>query len=637
VSILFGRWNFDGKAVDPEYLGKVRAMLDTRSPDGVTLCVKGTFAMLYGALHITEESRREHQPAISPTGNFLAWDGRLDNRPELLARLDHRSSEPSDLEIVAASWEKDGARGLGRLLGDWSLCVLNHYERTLILAKDFLGPRPLYYLRTDRYVAWSSLLDPLVLFSGERFTLGEEYVAGWLAGFPEAHLTPYNEIRAVPPASFVRITSRSTNIERHWRFHPEPVSQLKSDAEYEERFRVLFFDAVKRRLRSACPVIAELSGGMDSSSIVCAADRLAANENKRPVETVSFFNDSEPNWNERPYYAAVEALRDHKGFHLNVASDGRFVPDRDGSFPATPAYGARLPDPHVELVRFLAKGNFRVLLSGVGGDEFTGGVPTGIPELADHLSRGDLRRFLQRAFLWAIASRKPVLQVMGKTMRTFLPALWATASVSPCPTPWLTQSFLRRNRRTLRAGVTRFRWFGPLPTFEENLRALDGLQRQIACAELAPAPSCEKRYPFLDRDLLEFLFNIPREQLVRPGQRRSLLRRALRGIVPDVVLNRQRKAFVVTSHLKAIAADWERISVLTERMVLESRHTLESAVLRKVLERARHGNEVPLLPLMRVLRVEWWLQDSRIQELFGNCPRGDTEDLFLEPLPPGYV
>jgi hypothetical protein len=91
-----------------------------------------------------------------------------------------------------------------------------------------------------------------------------------------------------------------------------------------------------------------------------------------------------------------------------------------------------------------------------------------------------------------------------------------------------------------------------------------------------------------------------------------------------VVLDRRRKAFVVTSQLKTIAADWKSVSALTERMVLESLDILDSAVLRQTLEKARHGNEVPLLPIMRALRLEQWLQDPEIQGLFSVSPCGNA-------------
>lgn len=205
------------------------------------------------------------------------------------------------------------------------------------------------------------------------------------------------------------------------------------------------------------------------------------------------------------------------------------------------------------------------------------------------------------------------------------------------PMPWLTPQFARRHQKALGTSVSRFRWRGPLPSFQENLRALDGLRRQIACAELPPAPFCEKRYPFLDRDLLDFLFNVPREQLVRPNERRSLLRRALRGIVPDVVLDRPRKAFVATSHLKAVATDWRRVLHLTEMMVLESSNTIDSQLLRATLEQARHGEDVPMLPAMRALRLEWWMQDAAVQKLFKPSSHVRASPLLLDHRATGSV
>src|SRR5580698_2962803 len=92
-------------------------------------------------------------------------------------------------------------------------------------------------------------------------------------------------------------------------------------------------------------------------------------------------------------------------------------------------------------------------------------------------------------------------------------------------------------------------------------------QRQLGCTALPSGPIYEKRYPYLDRDLLEFLYALPREQLVRPGQRRSLMRRALAGIVPDKVLNRKRKAFVSRSPMAAISRNWASLTDTCSQMI----------------------------------------------------------------------
>lgn len=625
MSVFFGIWNFDRHAPKPELLIAMRRMLERHALDGTTLFVDNGVAMLYGAVHTNIESREERQPAVMAAGNLLLWDGRLDNRTDFV-----RSKViAADVQLVADALDQRGTRCLKGLLGDWALALFARSEQTLFLARDFLGARPLHYLHGDSWVAWSSLLEPLLALCPGRLSLCEEYVAGWLSGFPEPHLTPYNEIRAVPASSVVTIQPNDVKVERYWDFCPKPI-RYTSDAEYEEAFRFHLSRSIKRRLRADAPVVAELSGGMDSSAIVCIADRIATEERIAPVETLSFYDDSEPNWNERPFIAAVEAKRRRTGFHLNVARDGRFIPERDGSLPPTPVYGARPSAAELRLSEFLASGSFRILLSGIGGDEFTGGVPTGVPELADLASRAHLLRLLRRSFEWALSSRKPIAHILGRTIRSFLPSFQAYASQVHWPMPWLSPTFLRRNRRAFAHLVRPFRPSLCLPSFQENLRALEGLRRQISSAEVCSA-SCEKRYPFLDRDLLEFLFNIPREQLVRPNERRSLLRRALRGIVPPVVLDRSRKAHGGTSQLKAIGEDWERVSELATEMQLEARGVLDGAVVREFLDRARTGHDIPLLPLMRVLRIEWWLRDPHIVGLLREPPRRVANARLIEP------
>ena len=114
---------------------------------------------------------------------------------------------------------------------------------------------------------------------------------------------------------------------------------------------------------------------------------------------------------------------------------------------------------------------------------------------------------------------------------------------------------MKRHWAALTGYPSRTKLFGPLPSFQENVITLDALRRQLARTALPFEPPFEKRYPYLDRGLLEFMYAIPREQLVRPTQRRYLMRRALVGIVPDEILNRKTKAFVARSPMVAIAND----------------------------------------------------------------------------------
>src|ERR1017187_3058849 len=189
MSVQFGKCNFDGKPVDPECLGDVRRVLAPYGPDGEGHICKDNFAALYRAFHTTKESRREAQPFVSLSGSVIVWDGRLDNREELIGKLAGRLSHDStDLEIVDAALERWGTNAFAALIGDWALSIWNPQEQSLVLAKDFVGTRHLYYSIEKDQVSWCTILDPLVLFAGRPFKIEEEYVAGWLAFFPAPHL-----------------------------------------------------------------------------------------------------------------------------------------------------------------------------------------------------------------------------------------------------------------------------------------------------------------------------------------------------------------------------------------------------------------------------------------------------------------
>src|SRR4029077_8194839 len=182
--------------------------------------------------------------------------------------------DSTDIEIVAAAYECWGSDCFVMLIGDWALSLWDPHTRSLILAKDPIGTRHLYYSFDNNQVKWSTILDPLDLFAGKTFALCEEYLAGWLSFLPAAHLTPYVGIHSVLPSSSVLIRPGKHAVRKFWDFNPTKQIRYPTDAEYEEHFRTVFAEAVQRRLRSDSPILAELSGGMDSSSIVCVADRI---------------------------------------------------------------------------------------------------------------------------------------------------------------------------------------------------------------------------------------------------------------------------------------------------------------------------------------------------------------------------
>jgi asparagine synthase (glutamine-hydrolysing) len=572
---------------------------------------KDGFCAVYRAFHTTRESHQEVQPHVGGRGVVITWDGRLDNRVELIRDLrSGLDASATDVAIVAAAFEKWGVECLSRLNGDWAASIWDPNDRSLLLAKDVIGVHNLYYSLSNNKISWSTVLDPLVLSSERRLEIDEEYLAGWLVFSPATHLSPYVGIQSVPPSSYVLIRNAKVVVRKYWDFDPNKQIRYRSDAEYEEQFRKMFAESVRRRLRSDTPVLSELSGGMDSSSIVCVADSLIANgvADTPRLDTVSFYNDSEPNWNERPYFLEVEKKRGRPGFHIDAGlqSISNFGLDA-GQFSAIPgSLRPRSEFTNQFAVCMRSQGN-RVVLSGTGGDEVTGGVPTPMPELADLLLRARFGLFAHKLKVWALEKRQPWFHLFFETIRDFLPQSIVGVAEYRRPASWLSPRFVNKHRTALSGYEGRLRIFGGLPSFQANLDALNGLRGQLGSFSYS-SPPYEKRYPYLDRDLLEFLYAIPREQFVRPGQRRSLMRRAMAGIVPDAILHRRRKAFVSRTPLATLKQDWDYLVEMSHNMLSEQIAIIDSQQFLSAIQDACIGKEQSLTSILRTLVLESWLR-----------------------------
>jgi asparagine synthase (glutamine-hydrolysing) len=252
----------------------------------------------------------------------------------------------------------------------------------------------------------------------------------------------------------------------------------------------------------------------------------------------------------------------------------------------------------------------RVLLSGIGGDEVLGGAPSPAPLFADLLTHGQLPSLSKELLAWALALRKPVFSLAWETLATFLYAGNATKSVHP--PGWLCPGFSNGNASAVRGYPRRTRFFGPRPSFQENLGTIEALRRQLSCYPLSAEPSYQKLYPYLDRDLVEFLLSIPQDQILRPRQRRSLMRRALAGIVPDELLNRKRKAFVIRGPLMAMSSHYAELEAMAQEMISGSLDIVNPGALLATLDEARSGGRVAVTAILRAFAIERWLRNAAL-------------------------
>jgi asparagine synthase (glutamine-hydrolysing) len=612
MGLQAGVWNRDNAPVDCAVLARMGQGASGYAANSETIWHEDSIAMLYHPAHTTPESCLERQPYVTSDRKLITWDGRLDNREELLKELSGETrGDLTDVALAAAAVMRWGAGAFKKLIGDWAISIWDAARNELLLARDCVGCRPLFYHCNAQKVMWCTHLGSLML-CGDRFTLCDEYVAEYLALYPSLHLTPYREIKAVPPGCVLAIRDRNIVEHSYCALLAGPKIRYKSDTEYEEHFRWLFRQAVRRRLRCNGPVLAELSGGVDSSSIVCMADDVLRKGEVRETQlaTVSFFDSRVPAADERGYIVVVEQKCGIKGRHLGSAEHG------DDYFCLSAPELATVPGPsqHPEGVRkqfysLLEKESYKVILSGIGGDESLGAISTLQAQLADLILLPQPLKLAKHLAAWSKNKKRNWLSLLLQTVFLLQPE-WVRAlrQKQEDVEPWMNANFAGRHRLARKKqGIQDACGFW-LPTRREFAQNLNAVRRQIAYIQAQNFQPAENRYPLLDLDLLRFLSAIPANQLFRPGERRSLLRRALSCMVPQEVLFRKTKgggspAFMVcfqrySAELKAVIQS----SVGSQIGYFDQSRLLEG------LNAASNGDTKTLYLLSKTIFLELWLR-----------------------------
>ena len=564
MSVQAGVWNFDGRPVGPKQIEDISEFLKQLGPDGESRYVDGSVALLYRPFHTTVESRREKQPYFSHRGFILTWDGRLDNRHALVADLrSDLEANPTDVAIVAAAfdrWETDCFR---RLIGDWAVSIWKPEQRELFFAADYMAIRHIFYYLKKGRLLWSTDLSSLVLLSNDKFHIDDDYIAGYLAHNPDAYLTPYLEIREVPPGQFVRVRDGGALVERFWRFSPKSRIRYKTDAEYEDHFRYVFRQSVQRRLRSDSPILGELSGGLDSSSIVCIADDILAKEGAETprLDTLSYYDKTEPSGDDWTYFRKIEAQRGRAGIHIDGSKLGASPDSLACSgfcpLPGALGFGQTLDTERADAVR---RGGYRAVLSGIGGDEFMGGVPDPRAHLGDLLVQFKFFSLAKQLMAWGLVKRRPWVQLLWQSAIDVVPASLGRYFAKEAKIePWIRKDFAKRTRLTIRQLDVDEHFGFWLPTRRSYIAGVLTMANNMA--KLAPSANAieEARYPFLDQALIEFILSIPASQMLRPGEKRSLMRRSLAGIVPQEILSRRTKQVGERTPMLILEKSWDEL------------------------------------------------------------------------------
>jgi asparagine synthase (glutamine-hydrolysing) len=536
---------------------------------------------------------------------ILSWDGRLDNRDDLLLRLEGslRHEDTSSPALALATYERGSIDGLVHLIGDWSLVLRDRSDGSVVLASDFAGVRPLYYRVEHGRVLWSSRLQSLVEASGVS-ELDEHYIAGFLMFGGCPNRTPYRGIHSVPPGHAVRVSSDGKTIRPFWTLPTADAIHYTSERRYEEQLRWLFREAVAVRLQTPSPVLAELSGGLDSSSIVCmASDLIRSRTVAAPcLKSVSYlWKDSL----DEPFIREVEAFCGIEGVHISTHENPLISETQPGS--AMPETFEPLRTRVADEARRLGA---TVFLTGINGDLITGNWFDDSLQVAASLRRFRLGQAWHDSFAWSRILALPVSWILSRAMRAALPAALAPGSIYTLQdgsyAPKFTETSLRPGLAEPAAFFSNI-WMQAPPERRKHFQALSMMLELRALQPPEPLQHLDFTHPFAHRPLVEFLMAVPANVLCRPGEPRRLMRRALSDHWPPALRRRRSKGFFHAPWLEALRP-LARTLLKQPRFQLVERGFVERSSLLARLERLSAGLDCNEPQLRQIMLLELWLR-----------------------------
>ena len=556
MSGIAGIYNIDGAPVDRALLRRMTDAIAHRGPDGIHHWVDGPVGMGHCMLQTTPESVYERQPLTDESGNLcLTMDGRVDNREELISALKSKGArlrDDTDAELVLQAYECWGTECPARIIGDFSFVIWDKRQRQLFCVRDAVGNKPFVYFWDGRKFLWASELhqlleDPTVPREPNEGMIGE-YLADDITHTEE---TLYTGILRLAPAHSLIVESGRIKKHKYWDIDFGKQIRYGSDDEYAEHFRGVFKEAVRCRMRSFGPVGAHLSGGLDSSSVVCMVQTVFGEGlmEDRGFETFSMIFPGLP-CDEQNYIQAVvdrwklsaNYLRQEDRAAGWLEQQVRFYQDIC-DYP-----NGMITDAIRSLVQ--QKG-FRVLLTGLGGDQCLTGVLYYLSEFVrDGRFLSLFRELREQSFppmsrggLFDLL-RYVLVPLLPTSARQVMRKRWRATRWKPRWLGWITPEFAHRvnlaERLQPSAGAPKN--LNPSQAALYELLTHGSQYHVIEMDERAASRFChEQRHPFRDRRMIELSFALPERQRLRKDQK-FILRHAMRGLLPDVVRTRRDKA-----------------------------------------------------------------------------------------------
>jgi len=608
LSTLSGIWYFDSRPIREGDEDWVLAGLG-ESKAGPSRLQRGT-GLLMGQRASSFDGADNDGCAVALDGSVCAWDGRLDNRKDLLLRFGVKfCAQPIDGTLALRLYQTGGPDGLVELIGDWSLVIADPASRLMVLASDYAGVRPLYYRRTEDCLQWSSSLAHLVRWTG-RSELDEEYAARFLTRGSAAYRTPYRDIYPVPPGRAVRVSPENVSTQAFWDLPVDRKIRYKESECYAEQLFSLFREAVAVRLPPHAPACAELSGGLDSSSIVCMADSIAEEHSSVSAKPITFTYTHEGSTDEK-YVRAVERARKQASRRLDLDKYPFVAVDQPGI--AAPAWwGPRM----AELGRQFAEIGTGVFLTGQLGDFVMGNLVDDSGQAADHLRDWHWLSAAREAYEWSRALQVPIYPLLWRAVRTaYTP--WTPPLESGAPdhassgnvqVHSLASDFLKRISFQ-HGDVPERRWREARPGQRSRFRELGAMLDARTLQAPEALQHISYTHPFAHRPLVEFMLTIPPGEACRPSEPRKLMRRAFADLLPPAILHRKSKGSYGSTYRRALIPLATEMLSQPGRMRLIAHGYVDQQSVTARLTRFLQGLDCNEPQLRQLLLFEFWLRN----------------------------
>jgi len=560
-------------------------------------------------LSILDLSPGGHQPMLFPeAGLAISFNGEIYNYIEIreeLQQLGHHFKSNSDTEVILHAWAQWGRECMHRFNGMFAFLLLDYRNHQLYAVRDRFGVKPLYYTEKSGYVAFSSEVKQLRSLPEYKFEINQQIAYDYLRfGLVDHEEETFEQgIHQVMPGHFLSYDLKRDSFEKVQWYVLQPKTWRGDAVAAEEEFRRLLKDSVRLRMRADVPVGSALSGGLDSSTVVCLMREVLndAGHQKNVIQTITSCNEDKrfDEWSFAETVINRVRAASHKVFPSfeKLQEDlSKMIWHLDYPFGSTSQFSQWC------VFEEARKQGLTVMIDGQGADEQLAGYGGNDVALYAGLIGG-----LKFADLYReMASYKKVHQQWPKgfLMSGLQKSFPLLSRLFPPNSKELPQTWLRHNGFQVKQY--------PMGSLQQHL--MNQVQRLPLPSLLryedrnSMAFSVESRVPFMDYRLMEFTLGLPESMVYKNGERKYILRKAFRGIVPDIVLDRRDKMGFVSAEDKWMIEDrpeWFRLEF--ESFASEVGGLIESShakiMLASVQRRERQFNFEP----WRILCLKKWV------------------------------